>query len=86
MELQKESADALLTRLGALWGTTGVELRSLEEKALVMTALTEALQAGDENSTGAVYQKLSALLRDKALSVATKSDIASIVGSVQNGP
>ena len=83
MQLQKESADVLLTRLEALWGTTGTESRSLEEKALVMSALTEALQAGDENSTRAAYQKLSALLRDESFSLNAKSGIASMLGSVQ---
>src|SRR5882672_9348483 len=74
--LRKKTAGELLSQLETLW-SVNVEPSSLEKKALVMAALTEALQTGDENSTGAVYKKLSALLRDETLSLTAKSGIAS---------
>ena len=81
--LQTEPARELLSRLLTLWSEPGVGSRASEEKALVTMVLTQALHSSDENSNGPVYQQLSALLGSDALPLATKMEIASILGSVQ---
>jgi len=81
--LQKEPAGELLSRLKTLWSATAVGSQNPEEKDLVTIALTQALHSGDENSNGEVYQQLSTLLRNNALPLAAKMEIASILGSVQ---
>ena len=81
--LQKESAGELLSRLEILWSATAVGSQNPEEKALVTIALTQALHSGDANSNAAVYQQLTALLKNDALPLAAKMEIASILGSVQ---
>lgn len=81
--LQKESAGELLSRLETIWGEKAIRAVASEEKTLVTMALTHALHSGDENSNAAVYQKLSALLKDDTLPFAAKIEIASILGSVQ---
>lgn len=81
--LQKESAGALLSRLGPLWSATSVGSPASEEKALVIMALTRALHFGEAISNEAVYKQLGALLEGNALSLAAKLEIASMLGSVQ---
>lgn len=81
--LQKESTGELLSRLETLWRQTESSSRPSEEKALSKIALTLALHSGDENFNASAFQKLSALLRDNALPITAKMEIAAILGSVQ---
>ncbi len=81
--LQKRSAGELLSKLETLWGERAIVAVTAEEKTLIIMALTLALHSGRENSNEAVYQKLSAMLRNESLPRSVKGEIASMLGSVQ---
>lgn len=81
--LQKETARELLSRLETLWNARATGSLGSEEEALTKIALTQALHSSETNANAAVYQELAGLLRNDALPLSAKMEIASMLGSVQ---
>lgn len=78
-QLRKQSAGDLLNGLTVAWSTDGHS----GERTTLMTALIQTLQVSEEHSREAAYKQFSLWLKDGILPFAAKSDVASILGSVQ---